>query len=282
MKHLTISVIGAGGKMGQRITANLRRQPHRLLLVEKAEAAVAKLREQGLKVSAAADAVPASDVVILAVPDAAMAAVSADVVPRMRPGAVAILLDPAAAHNDEVRLRDDCSFVVTHPCHPPLFGEQDTLEARRDFFGGIHAKQDIVVALHRGTEESYRLAEAICREMFAPVVNTHRITVEQMAMLEPAMAEVCAASAAKLMKDALDEAIARGVPAEAARSFMLGHAQIPLAIVFGEIPSPFSDAAKIAMQVGAERVIRSDWRSVFEPAEIRTTIHRMLHHGGRR
>jgi hypothetical protein len=211
-----------------------------------------------------------------------MAAVSADVVPRMQPGAVAILLDPAAAHNDEVCLRDDCSFVVTHPCHPPLFGEQDTPEARRDFFGGIHAKQDIVVALHRGTEESYRLAEAVCREMFAPVVKAHRITVEQMAMLEPAMAEVCAASAAKLMKDALDEAIARGVPAEAARSFMLGHAQIPLAIVFGEIPSPFSDAAKIAMQVGAERVIRSDWRSVFEPAEIRTTIHRMLHHGGRR
>ncbi|OHD73916.1 MAG: hypothetical protein A2177_12060 [Spirochaetes bacterium RBG_13_68_11] len=279
MKQLTISVIGAGGKMGQRITANLRRQPHRLLLVEKAEAAVARLREQGLTVSAAADAVPASDVVILAVPDGAMAAVSADVVPRMRPAAVAILLDPAAAHNDEVRLRDDCSFVVTHPCHPPLFGEQDTPEARRDFFGGIHAKQDIVVALHRGTEESYRLAENVCREMFSPVVKAHRITVEQMAMLEPAMAEVCAASAAKLMKDALDEAIARGVPAEAARSFMLGHAQIPLAIVFGEIPSPFSDAAKIAMQVGAERVIRSDWRSVFEPAEIRATIHRMLHHG---
>jgi hypothetical protein len=282
MKQLTISVIGAGGKMGQRITANLRRQQHRLLLVEKAEPAVAKLREQGLMVSAAADAVPASDVVILAVPDAAMAAVSADVVPRMRPGAVAILLDPAAAHNDEVHLRDDCSFVVTHPCHPPLFGEQDTPEARRDFFGGIHAKQDIVVALHRGTEESYRLAEGVCREMFSPVVKAHRITVEQMAMLEPAMAEVCAASAAKLMKDALDEAIARGVPAEAARSFMLGHAQIPLAIVFGEIPSPFSDAAKIAMQVGAERVIRSDWRSVFEPAEIRATIHRMLHHGEKR
>jgi D-apionate oxidoisomerase len=282
MKNLTISVIGAGGKMGQRITANLRRQPHRLLLVEKSAAAVGKLREQGLAVSAAADAVPASDVVILAVPDAAMAAVSADVVPRMRPGAVAILLDPAAANNDEVHLRDDCSFVVTHPCHPPLFGEQDSPEARRDFFGGIHAKQDIVVALHRGTEESYRLAEEICRAMFAPVVKAHRITVEQMAMLEPAMAEVCAASAAKLMKDALDEAIARGVPAEAARSFMLGHAQIPLAIVFGEIPSPFSDAAKIAMQVGAERVIRSDWRSVFEPAEIRATIHRMLHHGDRR
>jgi hypothetical protein len=282
MKQLTISVIGAGGKMGQRITANLRRQQHRLLLVEKAEAAVVKLREQGLTVSAAADAVPASDVVILAVPDAAMAAVSADIVPRMRPAAVAILLDPAAAHNDEVCLRNDCSFVVTHPCHPPLFGEQDTPEARRDFFGGIHAKQDIVVALYRGTEGSYRLAEGVCREMFSPVVKVHRITVEQMAMLEPAMAEVCAASAAKLMKDALDEAVARGVPAEAARSFMLGHAQIPLAIVFGEIPSPFSDAAKIAMQVGAERVIRSDWKSVFEPAEIQATIHRMLHHGEKR
>jgi hypothetical protein len=113
--------------------------------------------------------------------------------------------------------------------------------------------------------------------MFAPVANAHRITVEQMAILEPAAAEVCAASAAALMKAAMDEAIARGVPAEAARAFLLGHAQIPLAIVFGKIGSPFSDAAKIAMKVGSEKVINPAWREVFEPEAIRATIHRMLH-----
>ena len=275
--NTVISVIGAGGKMGQRICANLRRHSYRLFPVENSEAAAARLREQGLAGSPAAECVPVSDIVVLAVPDARMAAVTREIVPLMKTGSTAILLDPAAAYDGEMMLRDDCSFVVTHPCHPPLFGEQDSPEARKDYFGGVHAKQDIVVALHRGTEEAWQRAEAICREMFAPVGRAHRVTVEQMAMLEPAMSEVCAATAAKLMKDALDEAIARGVPAEAARAFMLGHAQIPLAIVFGQIGSPFSDAAKIAMKVGAEKVLRPDWKSVFEPAEIKATIHRMLH-----
>lgn len=167
--------------------------------------------------------------------------------------------------------------MVTHPCHPPLFGVQESDEARRDFFGGILARQDIVVALHRGTEEGYALAEKVCREMFAPVMKAHRITVEQMAILEPAAAEVVAAAAATLIKQAMDQAVSLGVPPEAARSFLLGHTQIPLAIVFGEIGSPFSDAAKIAVKVGFEKVVNPNWKDVFKPEVIRSTIHRMLH-----
>ena len=275
--RLAICIVGAGGKMGSRITDNLRKLPYALSCVEEAEAGIRRLADKGLAVSAAETAVPASDIVVLAVPDARMAGVTREVVPLMKKGATAILLDPAAAYNGEVHLRDDCTFVVTHPCHPPLFGEQATPEARADFFGGIAATQDIVVALYRGSEENFRAAERLCREMFAPVAKAHRITVEQMAILEPAAAEVCAASAAALMKAAMDEAIARGVPAEAARAFLLGHAQIPLAIVFGKIGSPFSDAAKIAMKVGSEKVINPAWREVFEPEAIRATIHRMLH-----
>ncbi len=273
----TIAVIGAGGKMGGRITDNLRKLSYSLSLCETGEAAAQRVRDKGLSVTPAAHAVPACDVVILAVPDARMAGVTREIVPLMRKGATAILLDPAAAYNGEVHLRDDCTFVVTHPCHPPLFGLQDSDEARRDFFGGILARQDIVVALHRGTEEGYSLAERICREMFAPVVKAHRITVEQMATLEPAAAEVVAAAAATLIKQAVDQAVAQGVPPEAARSFLLGHTQIPLAIVFGEIGSPFSDAAKIAVKVGFEKVINPNWRDVFKPEVIRSTIHRMLH-----
>ena len=276
MNH-TISVIGAGGKMGGRITDNLRRLPYSLHLCETAEAGMARVKDKGLSVTPAATAVPLSDVVILAVPDARMAGVSREIVPLMKKGATAILLDPAAAYNGEVQLRDDCTFVVTHPCHPPLFGRQDSDDARRDFFGGVLAKQDIVVALHRGTEKNFVVAEKICREMFAPVVKAHRITVEQMAILEPAAAEVVAAAAATLIKQATDQAIAMGVPPEAARAFLLGHTQIPLAIVFGEIGSPFSDAAKIAVKVGFEKVVNPAWRDVFKPEVIRSTIHRMLH-----
>jgi hypothetical protein len=75
----------------------------------------------------------------------------------------------------------------------------------------------------------------------------------------------------------MDQAIALGVPPEAARSFMLGHTQIPLAIVFGEIGSPLSDAAKIAVKIGFEKVVNPAWRDVFKPDMIRSTIHRMLH-----
>ncbi len=273
----TITVVGAGGKMGGRITDNLRKVPYTLLLCEKSEAGAKRVRDKGLAVTAAGRAVPQSDFVILAVPDARMAGVTRDIVPLMKKGAIAILLDPAAAYNGEVHLRPDCAFVVTHPCHPPLFGEQDSPEARKDFFGGVLAKQDIVVALYKGTDADYAAGERLCREMFAPVVKAHRITVEQMAILEPAMAEVVGAAAATLIRQAMDQAVAFGVPPEAARSFMLGHTQIPLAIVFGEIGSPFSDAARIAVTIGFEKVIRPDWRDVFKPEVIRSTIQRMLH-----
>jgi hypothetical protein len=273
----SVAIIGAGGKMGTRICANLRRHSYKLFVVENAKQGTARLREDGMNVTPAVDCVPESDFVVFAVPDARMSAVTHEIVPLMKAKSIAILLDPAAPYEGEMMIRGDCSFVVTHPCHPPLFGEEDTREARKDYFGGVHARQDIVVALHQGDEDAYRRAEVLCREMFAPVNHAYRVTVEQMALLEPAMSEVCAATAAKLMKDAMDEAIARGVPAEAARAFMLGHAQIPLAIVFGEITSPFSDGARIAMKVGTEKVLRADWKRVFEAAEIHTTIHRMLH-----
>ncbi|HTP57874.1 MAG TPA: phosphogluconate dehydrogenase C-terminal domain-containing protein [Spirochaetia bacterium] len=272
-----ITIVGAGGKMGGRLTDNLRKLPYGLTLCERSEAGAKRIQEKGLAVTPAGEAVPLSDFVILAVPDARMASVTREIVPLMKKGAIAILLDPAAAYNGEVHLRPDCAFVVTHPCHPPLFGQQDSPEARRDFFGGILARQDIVVALFKGTDADYAAAEKVCREMFAPVVRAHRVTVEQMAILEPAMSEVVGAAAATLIKQAMDQAIRLGVPPDAARSFMLGHTQIPLAIVFGEIGSPFSDAAKIAVKIGFEKVIRPDWQEVFTPGVIRSTIHRMLH-----
>lgn len=194
----------------------------------------------------------------------------------MKSDATMITLDPAAAYAGELTTRDDCTFVVTHPCHPSLFGEQDTLEARNDMFGGIAAKQDIVIALLHGREENFLMAQRICIEMFSPVVKCHRITVEQMAILEPVAAEVVFASAACIMKEALDEAIKCGVPEEAARAFLLGHIQIPLAIVLKNA-NPFSDAAKIAIKYGYENIYKPDWKKIFRPEAIREVLQRMLH-----
>jgi hypothetical protein len=273
---ITITLMGAGGKMGTRILNNLVKSEHRLLLCETSQAGVERLKGRGLSVADMKDAVPRCDVVVMAVPDAVLGAISRDVVPLMKKGATFVLLDPAAAYAREVALRDDCTFVVTHPCHPAIFSERDTPEERADMFGGVAAKQDIVVALLRGEEDSFRTAVDICTRMFAPVVKAHRVTVEQMAMLEPAMAEVVGAACVVKLKEALDEAVKRGVPEEAARAFMLGHIQIELAIVF-KSSNPFSDAAVRAMKYGSERLFKDNWKDVFEERSIKEVLKKMLH-----
>ena len=274
---VTIGVIGAGGKMGGRITDNLVNTNYNVLYCEKAEKGVEVLEEKGLTVSLMEEVTEVSDFLILAVPDTKIKVVSEKVVPEMKEGATLILLDPAAAYAEDLALRDDCTFIVTHPCHPALFSEQDTPEAKKDYFGGVAAKQDIVIALIQGDESNFQAADEICKKIFAPVVNSYRITVEQMALLEPAAAEVVIASAAVIMKEALDEVVKRGVPEEAARSFLLGHTQIPLAIAFNEISSPFSDAAKVAIKVGHDKIFKENWKEVFEPEVVKKTIDYMLH-----
>lgn len=275
-KNITVTIMGAGGKMGTRILNNLVKRDYNLLLCEKAPQGVDMIKGRGLDVTAMEEAIPKSDFIIMAVPDALLGSISHSVVPLMRADATFILLDPAAAYAQEISLREDCTFVVTHPCHPGLFVEQETSEARADMFGGVTAKQDIVIALLRGKEDNFKIAHEICKQMFAPVMEAHRITVEQMAILEPAMAEVVGASCVTLLKEAMDEAVSRGVPEEAARAFMLGHVRIALAILFLS-SNPFSDAAYRAINFGKERIFKDNWKDVFEEKSIKEVLQRMLH-----
>jgi D-apionate oxidoisomerase len=278
----TVAVIGAGGKMGTRLVNNLRRcEQYVLLCAEHGEAGLARLQAAGIEPVSPQQAAARADLIVLAVPDARMLSVTTELLPHARAGAIALLLDPAAAAAQEVFLRDDLHYLVCHPCHPALFSEQPSEEARRDFFGGIAGVQDIVIALMHGPEEAFAQGEALCLAAFAPVSKAHRITVEQMAILEPTMAEVVAASAAALMREALEAAVEAGVPREAATAFMLGHIQVPLGIYFGAIPSPLSEAAKVAVRWGTERVIQPDWRRVFAPEEVKAVIREMLHPEGR-
>jgi hypothetical protein len=272
----TVTIMGAGGKMGTRILNNLVNSSHRLLLCEKSEPGRAAIRNKGLSVTPMEEAVPRSDVLIMAVPDAVLGAVSREVVPRMKSGSLFILLDPAAAYAGEVALREDCTFMVTHPCHPALFEEQESPEARADMFGGVAAKQDIVVALIQGEEGQYERGIDICTRMFAPVIHAHRITVAHMALLEPAMAEVVGAACGVKLKEAMEEVIRRGVPEGAARAFMLGHIRIVLAILF-KSSNPFSDAAVRALHYGSRKLFRDDWKQVFEQEAIKEVLQEMLH-----
>lgn len=272
----TIALIGAGGKMGCRITDNLVRSPYSVFYVEISGSGISNLADRGITPTPQEDAVPKADAVILAVPDTLIGKVSGSVVPLMKAGAMLILLDPAAAYLDQLPVRRDVTYFVSHPCHPPVFNDEDQ-DARRDFFGGIKAKQAIVCALVQGPEADYDRGEGIAKQMFAPVMRSHRITLEQMAMLEPTMAETVSSMLATIMREAMDEAVRRGVPAEAAKDFMLGHVNIQLAIVFGEAGNPFSDACLVAIEYGKRYMLKEGWKKLFEPELVREQIDVMLH-----
>jgi hypothetical protein len=267
-----IALLGAGGKMGCRLTDNLKDHPaYGMRYVEVGQAGIENLRARGLSATARDEALAEADVVILALPDRLLGRIAGEIVPKLNRGAMVMLLDPAAAYAGELPDRGDISYFVTHPCHPPVFNDE-TGDARRDFFGGVLARQAIVCALMQGPEEDYAKGEAIATAMYAPVTRAHRVTVEQMALLEPAMAETVTACCITIIREAMDEAIRRGVPAEAARDFMLGHVNIPLAIVFGEVSSPFSDGAKLIIEHGKKRLFRPDWKQVFEPESVKEQV----------
>lgn len=257
-----VALMGAGGKMGCRITDNLLKHPDRyqLAAVEVSENGTANLAARGVTPTPQADALVDADAVILALPDRLIGRITHAIVPQLKPGAMVIGLDPAAAYAGVMLMRDDLTYFVTHPCHPPLFNEETTPEARADWFGGVAARHHIVSALHQGPEEDWAKGDMIARDIYAPVMNNYRITVEQMAILEPALVETFAATCITAIKEAYDEAVKLGVPAEAAWEFLSGHARIEFAIIFGLAGFPFSDGAKLAIEKAYDKIFKPDWK----------------------
>jgi len=267
MKKITI--IGAGGKMGMRLTRNLKNSSFEMSFVEISETGIAKLDELGVDVSKGEKVVPLADLVILAVPDVALAKVSADVIPQMKTGAIVMTLDPAVARAGRLFMRNDVSYFIAHPSHPSVFNWEPTPEAQADFFGGTLAKQTIVCALMQGPATDYDLGEQVAKTMYAPVSKAFKITMEQMALLEPALVETLSSSCLDLVREGMEEIITRGVPREAAREFLMGHINIQLAVLFKELPNAvFSDAANKALARGRSILFKEDWKQIFEPENV--------------
>ncbi len=273
-----IAILGAGGKMGCRLTDNLVGFDHQLLLVEVSDAGQANILRRGLTTTPQPAALAAAEVVILALPDRLMSGIAQEVVPQLKPGTLVITLDPAVAFAGGLPPRDDVSYFVTHPCHPNVFEHLETAEERDDFFGGIHARQAIVCALMQGPEPHYALGETLAKQFFGPVSRSHRITVEQMAILEPTMAETCGIALVLALREALEEAVRRGVPRAAAEDFMFGHVKVELGIGFGRAGFPFSDGANLISEFGRRRIFREDWLKVFEPESVREQVAAILRH----
>lgn len=273
---LTIAVIGAGGKMGRRVSNNLHKTDATVHHVESSAAGQERLRGLGLEVSPSDQAVKDADVVILAVPDTVLGPVSEELVPELKDGALVLTLDPAAAYAGLLHQRPGIEYVCAHPAHPSIFLERTTKEEYADTFGGVAAPQHVVAAVDSRNDEVGDRAEVVIRTMYAPVIDVHWVSVKQLAVLEPTLVETIACMIGELLKEALEETVETvGVPRPAAEALFRGHIQVALANALrGD--NPFSDACHVAMDRGRRMIVKDDWKQVFDDSVLDDTITKML------
>jgi hypothetical protein len=270
-----IALLGAGGKMGVRLATNLNGTSYAVSHVEISPEGRQRLKAAiGVDCVARDEALSGADVVLLAVPDRLIGKVAHEIVGQVRPGTRFIVLDAAAPHAGEMPKRADVTYFVTHPCHPSIFNEETELAAKHDFFGGVRARQHIVCALMQGPESDYALCEQIARTIYKPVIDAHRCTVEQMAILEPALSETLAITLCITMREAMEEVVRQGVPREAAKQFLLGHVNIGLSIAFDVFPEGrFSDGALRAIEKAKPEILRQGWlERIFAPQAVLQSV----------
>ena len=272
----SIALFGAGGKMGARLSKNLMGSPYQVRHVEVGEVGKKRLKDElGIDCVSVDDALNGVDVVILAVPDTLIGKLAADIAPKLKAGTMVMTLDAAAPFAGHLPKRDDLTYFVSHPCHPSIFSPEVHTPGAPDYFGGVTAPQSIVSALMQGPDSAFTLGEDIAKTIYQPILRSYRVTVEQMALLEPGLSETVCATLLDVMREAMDEVVSRGVPADAARDFLLGHMTILSAVIFKQIPGQFSDACNKAITFGKPRLMRDDWKKIFDRQEIADSIERI-------
>ena len=272
----SIALFGAGGKMGARLSKNLVGSRYQVRHVEVSEVGRKRLQDElGIACISVEEALRNVDVVILAVPDTLIGRLAAEISPQLKAGTMVMTLDAAAPFAGHLPNRPDLTYFVAHPCHPSIFSPEVHRPGARDYFGGATAAQSIVSALMQGPEDAFDLGEDIAKTIYQPILRSHHVTVEQMALLEPGLSETVCATLLDVMREAMDEVVSRGVPAEAARDFLLGHMTILSAVIFKQIPGQFSDACNKAIIFGKPRLMRDDWKHVFDRQEIADSIKRI-------
>ena len=262
---IKVTLVGAGGKMGYRITNNLKDSDYQMTYLEISPTGIERVRELGVDISDPESVIPEADIVVFAVPDIYIKKVADLYVPKMKSGAIGICLDPAAPLAGALPERADIAYFATHPSHPSVFNWEPDQTAHYDYFGGIAARQTIVCALIQGEEKDYQIGEDLARKMYGPVTTAHRISLRDMGILEPALSETFCGALITKMKEALDLVVEKGVPKEAAHDFFYGHINIELAVLFGQLPGgQFSDAAKKAIIIGEKLIFKDTWKQVFD------------------
>jgi D-apionate oxidoisomerase len=274
----SVAVLGAGGKMGFRVTKKLYDAGYDLRAVEIGDVGRARLAEAGITAVDASTGLAGVEVVVFALPDNVIGKVAAEIAPKLSAGTMVLILDAAAPYADVLpKDRPDLTYFVGHPCHPPLYSTETHGAERTDYHGGI-APQAIVCALMQGPEAHYALGAEICEAMWSPVTKTHRVTVEQLAILEPGLSEMLAMCMIDIMTEAVDECATRyGIPREAANDFLIGHLNVEIAMWFGYSPKVPSDAALRLLEFGKSRIMQPNWREALSPAVVREASELIVH-----
>ncbi|TPI10480.1 semialdehyde dehydrogenase [Mesorhizobium sp. B4-1-3] len=266
----SVAVLGAGGKMGFRATRKLIEAGYDVRAVEIGEVGRNRLAEASITAVAMEQGIPGAKVVVMALPDNVIGQVARQISSILVRGTMLLILDAAAPYaGDLPKDRPDLTYFVGHPCHPPLFNDETEWAARRDYHGGV-AKQSIVCALMQGPEEHYTLGEEVCKAMWSPIIESHRLTVEQLAILEPGLSEMVAMPFVDTMVEAVEECERKyGIPRKAALDFLIGHLNVEIAMWFGYSPKVPSDAALRLMRFAKGVVVRDDWRDALSPAKVK-------------
>ena len=118
-----------------RLSANLKDTRFEVDHVEVSEEGRARLKEKlGVECMEQGQAVSSADAVVMAVPDRLIGKILKTFVSNLRSGAKVIMLDAAAPHAGELPKRDDVTYFVTHPCHPPIFNDETDPKAKDGLF----------------------------------------------------------------------------------------------------------------------------------------------------
>lgn len=278
-----LAILGAGGKMGSRITANLKDEAGLdISYIEISAAGRERLKERfGVEATDSYDALQQVQTVIFAVPDVLIERVSKQVVPLLQAGTTVIGLDPAAHFGKVMLMREDLKYFVVHPCHPSLFPFEDNLSlaAQKDWFGGVGAaKMDLVCAMQQGSDEDYAENEAFARMMFRPVNHCYRITIDQMIMLEPALVESITTPLVMGIRQAVDACVAQGVPREVVMAFVMGHLKVQFGVIFDFAGFPFSDGANLAARNAMSTIFKDGWlEKIMNREQVEKSVYSITH-----
>ena len=271
-----VAVVGAGGKMGTRVSNNFAKSDYQASYVETSPAAAERVKDAGRELTDLETAVSGADVIVLAVPDIALGPVTETIAPMLQQGSIVITLDPAAAYAGLLKTIDGVAYLCAHPCHPSVFLERTSPEQWADTFGGQAAPQEVVAARQSGTDAQQALGDEVIRCMYGPVIDVHWVTVKQLAQLEPTLVETVGCMVGQFLKDVMDHAINEvGIPEPAVKAIFYGHVYIALTNALRG-SNPFSDACLLAMDYGREAVIKDDWARIWDDEDLDRVLAKML------